>query len=967
VIRRAGVVFAVLACGWFAGAGRAALLIDVTNTNDAGPGSLRAAITTSNGSSGKDTIRFFVTGTITITSAPLPVVTDPVVIDGRTAPGYSGSPLVRVDNGTGSAVNGFELSAGTTELRALSVTGFGDGVVLETNGADIVAANWIGLDLAGSADANAIGLLVGSSTNTIGGTTAADRNVISGNNQDGVTITGGTGNLVEGNYIGTNTAGTGAAANGAQGVSIAGGATSNTIGGTTASAGNLISGNGENGVLVSGAGTSGNDVKNDLVGTNAAGTAAVANGEDGVVIADGATLNTIGNNVLSGNGQFGAALRGTGTTGNQVGANRVGVAAGAPTPVPNAGSGLGVLSGASQNTISFNLIGGNELDGVQISGMGTSGNKVFFNDIGLTREGTKIANGGSGVAIEGGASENTIGAPAKNEDNAIGGNERNGVEITGVGTVRNAVSGNLIGLNHKNRPDTVVGNALAGVLIAGGASDNTVGGAPRRMHNSIVGSGSAGVEIDGTGCTGGATRFPALGSGTSGNAVSGNGIGGGTLPGSANAIGIAILAGATENTVGGTVAGKRNAIAGNTGDGVLISDCGTSGNIVEGNYIGIDYSGDADPNGGDGVRITSEASQNTVGGVLDGARNVISGNAKQGVAIQAAESNLVQGNYIGTDPTAAFAVPNGRDGISIFSGSISNLIGGTTAAARNVVSGNVGRGLTIGGDGTTGSLVQGNYVGTNASGTTALPNDTGIAVQRGASSNMVGGTVAGAGNLVSGNTSGGILLTDDGGTPPGSTSGNLIQGNLVGTDPAGTAAVPNGQFGVLVTDGPKNNTLGGTDTAARNTIAFNNGDGVRVENPTAGFTTFGDSILGNAIFENAGLGISLLSGGNHLQPAPKITSVTTSGGTTTVKARLSGSAPSTQFRVELYQNPVCDPSGAGEGKDFLAARTITTGSTGAKTFTIAAPAVGPGVQLTETATNLANGDTSEFSTCATSP
>jgi Periplasmic copper-binding protein (NosD) len=1019
VIRLAAIVLAVLACSLFAGAGRAALLIDVTNTNDAGPGSLRAAIATANGSSGKDTIRFFVTGTISLTSGPLPAVTDPVVIDGRTAPGYSGSPLVRVDNAIGSAVDGFEISAGSTELRALSITGFANAISLTTSGIDIVAGNWIGLDLSGSADGNDDGVLVGSSTNTIGGTTAADRNVISGNTHDGVAITGSgvTGNLVDGNYIGTNTAGTAAVANGAEGVSIAGGATSNTIGGTSASAGNVISGNGADGVLVSGAGTSGNPVKNNFVGTNAAGTAAVANGQDGVVIQDGATLSTIGNNVLSGNAQFGASLRGTGTTGNIVGPNRIGVAATSPTPVPNEGSGVGILSGASQNTIggvdttAGNLIGGNGLDGVQISGVGTSGNKVLGNDIGMTPDGTSIANGGSGLSIADGASANIVGGkPGNGFLNAIGGNEGNGVEITGSGTVQNTVAGNVIGVNRTFT--RVVGNVLSGVLIAGGASNNKIGLGGPSHHNYIAGSGFAGVEIDGSGCARVGARFPSLGLGAAGNAVAGNSIG--TSGGGPNRIGVAILAGASGNTVGSTLRHRQNDISGNTTDGVLISGCGTSSNTVEGNSItanndngvriadgasqntvgGVELlaangisgntndgvlisdsgtSGNAlegnsiSANGGNGVRITSSASQNTVGGVKDGARNVISGNAKQGVAIQAAAANLVQGNYVGTDPTGASAVPNGKDGISIFSAATGNLVGGTTLAARNVISGNTARGVTIGGDGTTGNLVQGNFVGTNAAGTAALANDTGIAVQRGASQNTVGGTHAGAGNVVSGNTSGGILLTDDGGTPPGSTSGNLIQGNLVGTDVNGTSAVPNGQFGVLFTDGPKSNTLGGTQAAARNTIAFNNGDGVRVQSPDVSFTTFGDSILGNAIFENAGLGISLLTGGNHLQPAPVIQSVSTSGGTTSVKGKLSGSAPSTQFRIELYSNPVCDSSGAGEGKDFLAAKTITTGTSGAKTFTINVPAVAPGLALTETATNLADGDTSEFSTCATSP
>ena len=180
-------------------------------------------------------------------------------------------------------------------------------------------------------------------------------------------------------------------------------------------------------------------------------------------------------------------------------------------------------------------------------------------------------------------------------------------------------------------------------------------------------------------------------------------------------------------------------------------------------------------------------------------------------------------------------------------------------------------------------------------------------------------------------------------------------------------AVPNGSFGVIFTNGPKNNTLGGTAAAAGNTIAFNGGPGVRVEAASPGFTTSGDSILRNSIFDNAGVGISLVANGNDLQPAPKITGVTTGGGTTTIKAKLTGSASNTAFRIEVFSNPSCDPSNKGEGKTFLAAKTITTDATGSKHVSIAVPALPPGLAITETATNQTNGDTSAFSTCATTP
>src|SRR5207253_6892986 len=133
-MRRLAVVSTLAAFGIFGAVAHAATF-PVTNTNDSGGGSLRDAIASANAAPGADTITFGVTGTISVTSGPLPAVTDPVVIDGRTAPGFTGAPLVQVDNGTGnSSAIGLEISAGASEVRALSVTDFGTGIQLETAG-----------------------------------------------------------------------------------------------------------------------------------------------------------------------------------------------------------------------------------------------------------------------------------------------------------------------------------------------------------------------------------------------------------------------------------------------------------------------------------------------------------------------------------------------------------------------------------------------------------------------------------------------------------------------------------------------------------------------------------------------------------------------------------------------------------------------------------------------------------------
>ena len=244
-------------------------------------------------------------------------------------------------------------------------------------------------------------------------------------------------------------------------------------------------------------------------------------------------------------------------------------------------------------------------------------------------------------------------------------------------------------------------------------------------------------------------------------------------------------AAATGNTIGGTSAADRNVISGNTQMGVLLQSAGTSSNTVAGNYIGTNAAGSAAvPNGTYGVDIKNSASGNTVGGTTGTAGNVISGNASSGIAIEgsAASGNTVLGNYIGVNPAGTAAMANGAYGVYI-TNAPSNTIGGTTAAERNVVSGNTSGGMYILGATATGNIVKGNYIGTNAAGTAAVANSgAGVWVEA-APTNTIGGTAAGAGNVISGNTNHGLYLYS-------TTSGTQVQGNLIGTNAAGTAAFP---------------------------------------------------------------------------------------------------------------------------------------------------------------------------------
>ena len=155
-------------------------------------------------------------------------------------------------------------------------------------------------------------------------------------------------------------------------------------------------------------------------------------------------------------------------------------------------------------------------------------------------------------------------------------------------------------------------------------------------------------------------------------------------------------------------------------------------------------------------------------------------------------SNVVEGNYIGTDVTGRLALGNGYGGVTIQAGASKNIIGGTTAAARNLISGNTGSGVHLLYSGTTGNVVEGNYIGTDVTGTVALGNNEGVAIYAGASGNLIGGTTPGAGNLISGNANYGVEISDSG------TTSNLVQGNLIGTDGTGTRAVDNGNGGLAI-------------------------------------------------------------------------------------------------------------------------------------------------------------------------
>lgn len=437
--------------------------------------------------------------------------------------------------------------------------------------------------------------------------------------------------------------------------------------------------------------------------------------------------------------------------------------------------------------------------------------------------------------------------------------------------------------------------------------------------------------------------------------------------------GILLDMGASRNIIGGTNALARNVLSGNTQYGVLISGTNTTGNVILGNYIGTDAGGSrAVSNSVGGVFLADGTSRNTIGGTLAGAGNVISGNVGNGILFRGSNvvGNTVQGNFIGTDATGLNALPNSIAGLTIDTGSTSNLIGGTVVGARNVISGqtnNYTYGVIVANPGTSGNWVQGNYIGLGANGVGAVPNYYGIIFSGGATNNTLGGTVAGAGNYVSGNISYGVFISDPG------TSGNFIQGNFIGTDHTGTNGVGN-YDNVELQNGATGNFIGGVSAGAGNVIAFAGWTGVILYDTG----TTNNSVRGNFIFNNPYLGFHLVgtsdfypyvttndlgdadAGPNNLQNFPVITNAFGYATSTLILGKLN-SATNRNFFIDVYRSFTNDAynGGYGQGQFYIGSVTVTTDGSGNAGFALTNNANYSGQYFTATAT-AATGDTSEF-------
>ncbi len=598
-------------------------LIVVTNLADAGPGSLRAAITAADATPpGTSTlIDFNVTGTIILASG-LPAIKRQMKLNGTSAPMYrlGGPPLVEID---GNSHGGLHFGAGSagSQLLGLAVDdSSGNGVTLRA-GSITLNDNYIGLNLRGQAFGNhgdGVYVSAASSDNFIGlndsGDSGVVANVISGNDGGGIVLAGSSGNVVVANRIGTSPAGKSRIGNGGDGIALTRRSDGNEIGGTkfvdsaTGTAnnptgnkgqvppvfvvpplGNLISGNAGDGVLID-SGSRNNVLNGNFVGTTANGDAAIGNAGDGVWIrrASGNSLTGckfVNNpfvyyNVLSGNGQNG--LRVTDSDQVLVQGNFFGIGANNTAIVANRLDGIRV-DGRSANTQVGGVIplgnvsAGNGRNGIEVAGRARG--FITFNTFGglLAFKGA-APNGRDGLLITSTGGDNLA------RTNVFSGNRGNGIEL--AGHARGVtIDPDIAGLSTSG--DAVLSNGGDGVLIHGAAHGNVVGGSRRSVIPQNTFSGNKGYGLAITGRAHGNRVFSSfIGTEIFGVSALGNQKGG-----------ILIGGRAYRNTIGRRGGRPSDLLSGNAGNGVTLGP-GSYFNRVINNFIGLNRFGQSLPNTG---------------------------------------------------------------------------------------------------------------------------------------------------------------------------------------------------------------------------------------------------------------------------------------------------------------------------------------------------------------------------------
>lgn len=450
-------------------------------------------------------------------------------------------------------------------------------------------------------------------------------------------------------------------------------------------------------------------------------------------------------------------------------------------------------------------------------------------------EGSDVPLGGAGLRLFGRSDNSEIYSLCIGGFLDVGAGYAGGLGID-VKSQHTIMRGNYIGL----KPDGTTLNRNQWGVFFKDSGNNVFGGTGANEGNVVSGNYSGGVTFSGVG--------------SSNNIIQGNLLGTdatGLLP-RGNRFNLQIL-NAPNNTVGGSTPAARNILSAGEniqteqmdGTGISMTGVNSTNNKIIGNYIGTDITGTkALPNVRGGILVLFGASNNSIGSDVVGEGNLISGNERYGIYFQggttgAVDSNSIKGNLIGVDVTGNVALPNQIGIMFLTAENNNNVIGGTTVNARNIVSGNdIGIGIANGQN----NQILGNYVGTNMSGTAAIPNRTGVTITDG--NNTIGGPTAGSRNVISGNTTG-VSIYDN------ASSGSKIIGNYIGLNAAGNAGLPN-VTGVTLDNSSGEITVGGPNPLDRNIISGNtktgidiSGSGHIIQNNYIGLNPSGNGVIKN--------------------------------------------------------------------------------------------------------------------------
>ncbi len=1012
--------------------------------------SLRAAIEEANHRPGFDIINFNILPrgseqTISPLS-PLPTITAAVDIDARTQAFEFSKPLIELRGDAAGLAYGFTVQGGSATIAGFTINHFQSiGIAINGGANHRVESCYIGTNIDGvTADTNArtpAGIVISGASNThIGGTNGDVINVIS-NNLTGIGIVNSTGITVSLNKIGTDKTGTLAIPNDT-GIALDN-ANRNEIGGSDSSYANLLSGNNNIGIALTN-NSSNNKITGNLIGTKADGMSALANGLDGIFIATGANKNTIGGdlsaatrNIISGqnnsSGSAGIFINADAGINNQVLGNFIGVNQDASDKIPNRN---GVVIFADKQIVGRgnsgypNVISGNQDMGIFVavqpnsSNFVVSGNKIENNSIGtnVNSSATNLGNGKFGIELLGFVDDTLI------KENTIGNNTIVGVDVT-FGTTRTQITSNRIGVNGIDEPlpngfgvyiraakdntvykNTISGNNFVGVSLGTGflgngqiigddeltkfvqtrsysplkdgfsvltdpdlvtsgnkIVDNKIG--VNHSGDAAIPNGQMGLVVGENAfnnCIGGCENFPPK----SGNTISGHtqnsplgyGIFLGTLANNPdpltlphgnlfrdniigmstditqclpNNVGMFILQ-AGANRIGETVLGNNhgNLINCNTFQGISVKDQTDGDLIIKDNFIGtVPHFG----NFGNlviGIEVTKERTidrenairviHNTIGNNGIGLKVGNLGNApfnQRAANIVSLSSIEISGNSIGvqTDAgttetignTTGVMLENTRNVTIGFNG----VSGGTD---KNIISGNMEKGVFITGEQSSGNVVNNSIIGTDENSDSGLGNGTGIQISN-ASRTMIGNPDSNYRNSIAGNNGDGVKIEGF------NAANNVLHHNFIGIAP-NSSGLRNFGNGVLITDGARLNEVGGTGADDGNTIAFSGGSGVRIDE-TAGHCNLVDP---NAIFGNTGLGIDIGalgrtpndlddadSGANNQQNYPEIVSKQIVNNELIVNFKIDSLPGNSNYGANGLYVEFFKADNSGEGERFL--------------------------------------------------